>query len=387
MRVRDSVPSLVACGHGFLDLPTLPAGEGRHAAGTSMRAGDGERVRHCSLPPYPAYAPPDGLEGRRRAALLSGRRAWLNGTVLHYCFLGGRHDGEHGDGGQRDAVRRGFQEWKDLGIGLEFAEVADRTEAEVRIGFRRDAGSWSAVGRDALRVGTASRTVNFGWDLTGASGRGTVLHQIGHVIGMVHEHQSPYSGILWDKEAVYEDFAGPPNLWPRSRTFHNVIRRLDESEANGPVWDPLSVMGYRLGPGLILEPSCHRAGIVPPGTVSGPDAAFARRWYPPPGAEPPSELRPFRSAPLGTGAGEQRDFVITPRATRDYTVGVFGECDTVLVLFEEVGGDPRYLAGDDDGGRPRNASLRVHLLRDRRYVLRARVHSCWGPGQAAVMCW
>ncbi|WP_329086565.1 M12 family metallopeptidase [Streptosporangium sp. NBC_01469] len=372
-----------------------------------MRADDGERVRHCSLPPYPAHAPPDGLEGRRREALLSGRRAWLNGTVLHYCFLGGQRDGAQGDGGQRDGgqgsgargdggrydgeqrevVRRGFQEWKDLGIGLEFAEVADHTEAEVRIGFRRDAGSWSAVGRDALRVGTASRTVNFGWDLTGPHGRGAVLHQIGHVIGMVHEHQSPYSGILWDEEAVYEDFAGPPNLWPRSRTFHNVIRRLDESEANGPVWDPLSVMGYRFGPGLILEPPCYRAGIAPPGTVSELDAAFARRWYPLPGAEPPPELSPFRSAPLGTEAGEQRDFVITPRATRDYTVGVFGECDTVLVLFEEVGGDLRYLAGDDDGGHPHNASLRVHLLRDRRYVLRARVHSCWGPGQAAVMCW
>ncbi|MEU8039448.1 M12 family metallopeptidase [Streptosporangium sp. NPDC049078] len=373
-----------------------------------MRAGAGERVRHCSLPAYPAHAPPEGLHGRRRAALLSGRRAWLNGTVLHYCFLdggrdggrdggqGGRHDGGHSDGysggergddGQRDAVRRGFQEWKDLGIGLEFAEVADRSEAELRIGFRWDAGSWSAVGREALRVGTASRTTNFGWDLTGASGRGTVLHQIGHVIGMVHEHQSPYSGILWDEEAVYEDFAGPPNLWPRSRTFHNVIRRLDESEANGPVWDPLSVMGYRFGPGLILEPPCYRAGVAPPGTVSALDAAFARRWYPPPGAEPPPELPPFRSAPLGAGAGEQRDFTIIPRATRDYAVGVFGECDTVLVLFEEVGGDLRYLVGDDDGGRPRNASLRVHLRRDRRYVLRVRVHSCWGPGQAAVMCW
>jgi hypothetical protein len=28
-----------------------------------------------------------------------------------------------------------FLHWKDLGIGLEFREVTDRSEAEVRIGF------------------------------------------------------------------------------------------------------------------------------------------------------------------------------------------------------------------------------------------------------------
>lgn len=87
---------------------------------------------------------------------------------------------------------------------------------------------------------------------------------------------------------------------------------------------------------------------------------------------------PFRSAPLGLGPGEQADFVVEPTETRDYTVGTFGDADTVLVVFEERDGEPRFLAGHDDGGTPDNARLRVRLVRGRRYFVRVRVYSVWG---------
>ncbi|MFJ9903327.1 M12 family metallopeptidase [Streptomyces sp. NPDC101152] len=358
--------------------------------------------RYCSLAPQSAPAFTPGLTAERLGALVSGSRMWVNGTVLHYCFFDGDGDASVipvpgtgavrrvswvGASEQRDVVRECFREWAGLGIGITFVEVGDRSEAELRIGFQTGDGSWSAVGRDALRAGQHERTMNFGWDLTAPGERATALHEIGHALGMQHEHQSPFAGIHWDDEAVYTDLAGPPNFWGRDTTYVNILRKLDPDEANGSVWDPQSIMEYPIPAGLILEPEQLRGGLHPPGTLSPADKEFALRWYLPAGAARLPVLEPFRSVPLGLGPGEQADFTFDPPETREYTVGTFGASDTVLVAFEERDGEPRYLAGRDDGGQPHNATFRARLVKGRRYYVRVRLYSAWGPGETAVMCW
>lgn len=359
-------------------------------------------ARYCSLPRQPAPALAPGLPAERLRALLSGRRMWLNGTVLHYFFYDGDHDGSviavPGDGGtrhvswvggeeQREVVRGAFRQWRDLGIGLAFTEVADRSEAELRIGFQRGAGSWSAVGRDALRAGRGERTMNFGWDLTAPGEQAMALHQVGHALGLLHQHQSPYAGLHFDEEAVYAHLAGAPNFFSRERTDTNVLRALDPAEVDGPVWDPQSVMQFPLAPGMVLEPEQYRAGLFPPGTLSPQDKEAVLRWYPPTGSGRPAPLVPFRSVPLRLAPGEQADFTIEPPETRAYRVGVFGDADCVVVLFEERDGEPRFLAGRDDAGTPHTARVSARLVRGRRYVVRVRLYSGWGAGETAVMCW
>ena len=89
--------------------------------------------------------------------------------------------------------------------------------------------------------------MNFGWDLTEdprGGGVDTPVHEIGHTLGFPHEHQNPFSGIVWDEEAVYQRFAGSPNFWSRQQTFHNVLRKLSSAEVEGSDWDPNSVMHY-----------------------------------------------------------------------------------------------------------------------------------------------
>ena len=209
------------------------AGELGGTRQASEGATSAAELRYCAAPPRVPLALPPGLDPVRARAIVLGRAMWANGTVLHYYFFDrdGASDGAWvGEPAQQDAVRAGFQAWKELGIGLEFREVADRSEAEVRIGFMDGDGSWSYLGRDVLRQGSNARTMNFGWDLTTAHGRTTALHEIGHTLGMPHEHQNPFAGIVWDEAKVFEFLGGPPNNWDRETTFHNVLRKLDPGE-------------------------------------------------------------------------------------------------------------------------------------------------------------
>ncbi|MFC6084581.1 M12 family metallopeptidase [Sphaerisporangium aureirubrum] len=362
---------------------------------------DDEQTEHCALPPQSIPAGAAGLSGTRLEALIGGHLKWLNGTVLHYYFFDRETDGSTvtladgsstfvswvGDQTQRAAIRAAFQEWKNVGIGLEFAEVTDRAEAEIRIGFMRGDGYWSYLGRDVLDIPFGERTTNFGRRVDTPSGHAAALHELGHVIGMPHEHQSPFAGIVWDEEAVYRWFAGPPNEWSRPKTFHNVIRKLDASEVSGSGWDPDSIMEYPFVQGLILEPEEYRQGLFPPGAISKTDEEYARRWYPGLSPAGPPKLSPFTSVPLGLASGEQADYMIVPEGTRDYTVATFGDSDTVLGLFEVIDGEPRYVRADDDAGSERNSTVTARLVKGRRYIARVRLYSTRGSGETAIMYW
>lgn len=334
---------------------------------------------YCALPPQPVPVLPPDMPADRQRAIIVGATKWVNGTALRYHFL-------DGPDAERDVVRQMLQAWKDLPIGLSFAEADDPAEAEIRIGFDQGDGSWSYIGRGVLDIGARERTMNFGWDLTTPYGHTTALHEIGHTLGLPHEHQNPFAGIVWDEPRVYAYFAGPPNNWPRETTFHNVLRKLSRGEVEGSEWDPDSIMEYAFPAGLITAPEEYRDGIDPPGVLSAIDKQWARQWYPAERAGP-IPLTPFQSVPLALAPSQQADFTIAPPSSRRYEIGTFGTADTLIVLFEDVDSELRFLAGDDDSGMERNARLSVRLLRGRRYVLRVRLYWAGESGQMAAMYW
>ena len=94
--------------------------------------------------------------------ILSNSAKWANMTVLKYCFF--TNANWRGSAAEVSIVRSAFNAWKAIGIGLEFQEMTDPEEAEIRIGFLRGDGAWSYVGREILTIPSADRTMNFGWE-------------------------------------------------------------------------------------------------------------------------------------------------------------------------------------------------------------------------------
>nr|WKN35132.1 M12 family metallopeptidase [Tunicatimonas sp. TK19036] len=355
---------------------------------------------YCDLPMVPPRVFGPEVDPNRASAIVVNDNKWVNGTVIHYYFFDQDTDGETvllangnqqfrtwvGAEKQKDVVRQAFGIWKDLGIGLEFEEVDDREDAEVRIGFMQGDGSWSYIGTYVLEIGAGQRTMNFGWDLTTGDGLDTALHEIGHTLGLPHEHQNPNAGIVWDEEAVYAALAAPPNNWSRDTTYYNIIRKLDPNTVDGSAWDPDSIMHYPFGPGLILKPDKYKKGISPKGGLSDLDIQWMKTFYPPL-EEELEELELFMAKRLFIQPGDQVNYVIQPKATRYYDIRTFGTSDTILVLFEDEDGELRYRTADDDSAQEYNAHIRYKLVKGRKYVLRARLYYQNLTGQFAIMMW
>lgn len=363
---------------------------------------DTDRITYCSLRAGPEPDFGSGFDPVRTESIIVLRSKWVNGTNLHYYFFDRDTDGRNvlmvdgtrrfikwtTDEAEKDVVRAAFRKWKDLGVGLKFEEVDDRNQAEFRIGFERGDGYWSFLGRDVLDHGSNERTMNFGRNVAQRSnGMDTALHEIGHSLGLPHEHQSPFAGINWNDEAVYAALALPPNRWSRQRTFFNIIRKIAADDVQGSSWDRNSIMHYSFEAGLIDQPEDLRSGLDPEPGLSDRDKIWIRTYYPPLDEDSETELKPFQPEFLSIAPGEQLNFVIRPLASRKYTIQTFGASDTVIVLFEEIDGEPVFVTADDDSAQDTNARIRIKLHQGRKYILRIRLYFRGASGETAVMMW
>lgn len=344
---------------------------------------------YCNLVKVPTRELPADINGPRAEMIVRINRKWVNGTKLKYYFFKGGTDGApaswKGTPAQVNAVKQAFSTWKNQGIGLEFEEVNDKNEAEIRIGFLMGDGSWSYVGRDIIDFASSpdSRSMNFGWNI--ANDIDTAIHEIGHTLGAPHEHQNPNAGIVWNEEAVYAALAQPPNNWNREKTFNNIIRKIPVNEVEGSTHDADSIMHYPFEAGLILAPPQFINGIRPAGGLSAKDKEFVKKFYPPLTAADYIRLKLGISQPFNIVAGQQKNFLFKPDRSKKYKIETFGTMDTLLVLFEKSGTEEIYMAGDDDSGTDYNSKLYIRLIKGREYIIRVRLYYAESVGAGSLM--
>lgn len=131
---------------------------------------------------------------------------------------------------------------------------------DIRVAFAAEEGSWSHLGTMNRDIPEDERTMNLGFTAITdvAVLKGTTLHEFGHVLGCVHEHQSPNSPIKWNKAAVIAAVAKPPNKWNAAKAKFNILDMHQNTDDSFLVssFDPDSIMLYPFDASWMLNPEC-----------------------------------------------------------------------------------------------------------------------------------
>jgi hypothetical protein len=162
---------------------------------------------------------------------------WSPGTKLRVAFL-------DGDATTRAFVLEVAKEWL-VDLNLSLVE-SSQPDAEVRVTFTGK-GVWSKVGRTAQSVPSGQPTMGLGGLLTEGdltARRAYVLHEFGHALGALHEHQRPDAPLTWRREVVYAHYLRLYR-WSRAQVDEQVILPFQyQSVASSTQFDRMSVMMY-----------------------------------------------------------------------------------------------------------------------------------------------
>jgi len=205
-----------------------------------------------------------------KMALEAGKK-WADGRALGVCFL-------DGSATQKARVKEQAVKWcKFANIKLNFD--VNKADAQIRISFVADDGSWSYIGTDCLGIGKTKPTMNFGWlkdDTDATEYERVVVHEFGHALGAIYEHQNPKGGIEWNLPAVYKYFAGPPNFWSKEDVDVNVVGKYSVDQLNASKFDPNSIMLYHFDGALIKGGKSTKSNTK----MSPGDKRFIKKQYP-----------------------------------------------------------------------------------------------------------
>lgn len=215
----------------------------------------------------------EGVAHIARMAVIVSKK-WPPGSTVRCRFL----DGSTKMKKKVTAIAKEWEKYADIKV-----KFVTSGQAEVRISFYADSGSWSAVGRDALNTSyfpLHQPTMNYGWlrdNTPDEEYHRVVTHEFGHALGCIHEHQQPKFNRKWDVAAVMKYFSGPPNFWSPADIKSNVLDKYSPSGIAATVFDPKSIMLYAFDGKLFAD------GLGPTNentNVSPTDITMIKKMYP-----------------------------------------------------------------------------------------------------------
>ncbi|HEY2721497.1 MAG TPA: M12 family metallopeptidase, partial [Chitinophagaceae bacterium] len=166
---------------------------------------------------------------------------WDPGATISVKFMPG------GSQALRKEVMTYAREWEKY-ANIRFKFVPDNTpETDVRVQLTDNDGCWSMIGLQCHDKKQSEKTMNldtiqFRQKTTAAYWRGTVIHEFGHALGLLHEQSYP-NGIKWNKPAVYAYFLKNTN-WDSAMIQAQILATSDVFYTNGTAYDPKSIMQY-----------------------------------------------------------------------------------------------------------------------------------------------
>lgn len=194
---------------------------------------------------------------------------WSKGSTIRVKLMGGSSY-------VRDRVRYYANQWtQHANLNFQFVNSG---RADIRVSFVQNGSSWSVIGKQALQVGQNEATMNFGWlnDRTPEyEFRRTILHEFGHALGLLHEHQNPSGGIPWNEEAVYNHYRLTQG-WDQRTTYQNVIQKASRNATQFSNYDPHSIMHYPVS--ASLTNGQYQVGMNQ--ALSATDIVYIRQVYP-----------------------------------------------------------------------------------------------------------
>jgi Astacin (Peptidase family M12A) len=153
---------------------------------------------------------------------------------LRVCFMGGNDD-------TNNAIVSIANQWATdggMGLKLDFGKkgkprkcAAGGKEMQVRVSYDKP-GYWSVLGNWSISSAKQDEpSLNLeGFDkldpgiLSQPDPRGIILHEFGHAMGFLHEHQSPSAACVnefnWD--FIYSELGKEPNSWDKETVDWNM---------------------------------------------------------------------------------------------------------------------------------------------------------------------
>jgi len=314
-------------------------------------------VRMCVTrwPLFGAANMEDPVVHRQRMAITAAK-IW-KGKTSELCvrFL-------HGDAALQAKVLEIANAWQPY-TGIPFVPWTSGRH-HILVDFRA-AGHWSLLGTDSLQSGFPggqSMNLQFPTQLARVDQKElqrVALHEFGHALGAVHEHQSPTRQIPWIRARVYAWYFANTDFRDRATVDQQVLNACSEPQLRATAWDAHSIMEYPIDPYLVEDSFREQALATQHNdTLSELDKTWMSTIYevtvpsptvplpttpttiPHPVAPPVSNgeidiplIVDGPSVPAIVSAGEQLHFMFTIAAAGPYTLCSSGSTRLAAALY------------------------------------------------------